>query len=364
MRKGIMFFFVLLCTHVSMAQTNLFPVSGSVGIGTLTPTGKVMISLPTASSGVATMNNYLQLGGGENSVGSRRLIGFGYSVPANMYQPAHIGYIETAGSNLTKGALIFGTRDVETDAEPTERMRIASNGNIGIGTTAPTFKLDINASSAALNVGNSRNSVLSLATFGKSPVTTGYATADNYLQIGAGENAVNGTRLIGFGYSVTANTYQPAYMGYIETTNSGETKGDLIFGTRNAVTDITPTERMRITGAGNIGIGTTTPAEKLSVNGNIRAKKIIISHSDWPDFVFTKKYKLRSLSSVEAFIHKYGYLPEMPTAVQVEKNGISVGDTQALLLKKIEELTLYMIEQQKQITTLEKKIKRIQKNVK
>jgi hypothetical protein len=139
--------------------------------------------------------------------------------------------------------------------------------NVGIGTTSPTFKLDINASTTALNVGNSRNSVLALATLGKT-VTSGYGTVDNYLQIGAGENAIGSTRLIGFGYSVTALANQPAYIGYIETANASNTKGALIFGTRDVETDTAPTERMRITSGGNVGIGETNPGARLYVKGS------------------------------------------------------------------------------------------------
>jgi hypothetical protein len=149
-------------------------------------------------------------------------------------------------------------------------MRITKGGNVGIGTTTDAgYKLDVNgtgrftntiisnSSTNALNVGNSQNSAIALSTFGKTS-TSGYATANNYLQIGAGENATNSTRLIGFGYSITANTNQPAYIGYIETSNTGETKGSLIFGTRDVTTDTAPTERMRITSGGALELGSST----------------------------------------------------------------------------------------------------------
>ena len=138
-----------------------------------------------------------------------------------------------------------------------------------IGTTTDSgFKVNINSSTTALNVGNQSNSVLALSTFSKNPQTTGYGTASNYLQLGAGENGLNGTRLIGFGYSITSNTNQPAYIGYIETLNVGETNGALIFGTRSVTTDTAPTERMRITSGGLVGIGTTSPVQKLHVEGS------------------------------------------------------------------------------------------------
>jgi hypothetical protein len=109
--------------------------------------------------------------------------------------------------------------------------------------------------------------------------------------------------------------------------------------------------------SGNVGIGTSSPSEKLSVNGNISTKKLIVTQLGWSDYVFDTKYKLRSLSSLESFIKKHNHLPELPSAKEVAEKGISVGDNQALLLKKIEELTLYVIQQQKEINNLKQVIK-------
>jgi hypothetical protein len=109
---------------------------------------------------------------------------------------------------------------------------------------------------------------------------------------------------------------------------------------------------------GNVGIGTANPTEKLSVNGNIKAQKLIVTQNGWADYVFDSSYQLRPLSLVEQFIKEHKHLPEVPTNNEVEKNGIDVGETQALLLKKVEELTLYIIEQNKQMTELKKENER------
>lgn len=109
--------------------------------------------------------------------------------------------------------------------------------------------------------------------------------------------------------------------------------------------------------AGNVGIGTTNPQTSLAVNGDITAKKVKVTLLGWSDYVFDSSYQLAPLSQLEKYISQNKHLPDVPSAVVVEKNGIDIGDNQALLLKKIEELTLYIINQEKRIKQLEEKVK-------
>ncbi|MCH5718189.1 hypothetical protein [Niabella hibiscisoli] len=112
---------------------------------------------------------------------------------------------------------------------------------------------------------------------------------------------------------------------------------------------------------GNVGIGTRNPMEKLSVNGKIRAKEIKVETAEntWPDYVFIKEYKLPTLADVEKHIKEKGHLPEVPSASEVSEHehGLELGNNQALLLKKIEELTLYMIDMKKTVDVLIKENK-------
>ena len=96
--------------------------------------------------------------------------------------------------------------------------------------------------------------------------------------------------------------------------------------------------------AGNIGIGTLIPSEKLEVNGKIRAKEIKVEANNWPDYVFKADYNLRSLAETERFIKEHGHLPDVPKAEVVEKEGYSLNEMDKILLKKIEEMTLQMIQ--------------------
>jgi hypothetical protein len=119
---------------------------------------------------------------------------------------------------------------------------------------------------------------------------------------------------------------------------------------------------------GNVGIGTllaTNPhGYKLAVNGTIGAREVMVEvdkpEDTWPDFVFEKKYELLPLAEVEKYINKHKHLPDVPSATDVEKNGLALGENQALLLRKIEELTLYIIEIKKENELLKQKIEYIE----
>jgi len=106
-------------------------------------------------------------------------------------------------------------------------------------------------------------------------------------------------------------------------------------------------------GDGNVGIGTNDPQSKLAVDGTIRATEIkVMEVIGAPDYVFEADYNLRTLEATKAYIEENKHLPEIPSAAEMEANGIELGDMNMRLLKKIEELTLYMIEINKQVQEL------------
>ena len=114
---------------------------------------------------------------------------------------------------------------------------------------------------------------------------------------------------------------------------------------------------------GNIGIGTKSPAYKLDVIGTIRAREILVDLNGvgGADFVFDTNYRLRPLSEVQSFITENKHLPEIQSAKDMQQNGVSVNELQFQLLQKIEELTLYIIEQDQQIKDLQQKVEQLQK---
>lgn len=313
-------------------------INGNIGVGTSSPESKVQINTGNVTNIGLRKELGLYVSGG-GYAGNVQQIGFGYGQDL-LNVPASIGHIVTAASGNTKGALFFATRNVTTDNAPVERMRIDAEGNVGIGTTAPATRLDVQVDA------NRR-----------------FRVSD-----------VSGTQPYDFvtgGTAITLSRPSDGAMANGIYTYSNTTKDNMAIGSRSDLVFLAgssgigyQTERMRILEDGNVGIGITTPSEKLSVNGNIKAKKIIVSQTGWADHVFNDDYQLKPLQEVASFIKMNKRLPEVPSAKEVAEKGVSLGDTQALLLKKVEELTLYLIKMQSQLDSANKKIKRLESSIK
>lgn len=113
-----------------------------------------------------------------------------------------------------------------------------------------------------------------------------------------------------------------------------------------------------------VGIGTTNPTELLTVKGKILAGEVQIENvSSIPDYVFEEDYNLRSIEEVDAYIKEAKHLPDVPSASELEENGYNIGDMNNILLKKVEELTLYMIDMKKSLNEKDAQIKELQEKV-
>ncbi|MCZ2076642.1 MAG: hypothetical protein LC130_16805 [Bryobacterales bacterium] len=119
-------------------------------------------------------------------------------------------------------------------------------------------------------------------------------------------------------------------------------------------------DRLWIDSTGNVGIGATNPAYRLAVDGTIGAKEVIVTNTIWADYVFQPGYRLQGLDEIERYIQENRHLPGIPTEETVKEKGVSIGEMQAKLLAKVEELTLHVIELDKQNKALKAKMARLE----
>lgn len=197
------------------------------------------------------------------------------------------------------------------------------NGNVGIGILTPTSKLVVLQNNTGVTLEPGGNPYFGIVSFNRD-ARTGHIfdPTGNAFQINNG--------------GPTKNLHFQVYSG----------NGWQITGNALVISG----------GNGDIGIGVDNPTEKLSVNGKIRAKEIKVEISNWPDYVFDHEYQIPSLLEIEKYIKANRRLPDMPSAKDVQSNGIDLGEMNKLLLKKIEELTLLMIEQKKELDDLRTKV--------
>ncbi|PWV56391.1 hypothetical protein [Chitinophaga sp. S165] len=121
---------------------------------------------------------------------------------------------------------------------------------------------------------------------------------------------------------------------------------------------------INISNNGSVAIGTTTAGSyKLAVKGSIGAMRVKVSQADWADFVFEPEYHLPSLTDMEAYIKEHRHLPDVPSAKEVSAKGLDLGEMNKILLQKIEELTLHLIEQDKMLRTQKEQINQLTKSL-
>lgn len=253
---------------------------------------------------------------------------------------------------LTGLIFSFSISNAQTNTFPT-------SGKAGIGTITPGSQLEV--------VAPASSEVESLLKLRVSDAPNDFLEINNstFAQ-GVFMPAIRGN-------VVSGNLTALYLLGMTNPANDNGTKPVTVFDSRLPTSKIVnrplfawtsySTFHMTMLANGNLGIGTETPNEKLAVNGKIRAHEIKVETANWPDYVFTKGYELTSLKETEQHIKEKGHLPGIPSAAEVKTNGLKLGEMNAKLLEKIEELTLHLIRMDKKLEHLENDNKELRLNL-
>ncbi len=305
--------------NTASAYRLLINSAGNIGIGTQTPVYKLDINGADATGAIVNFNNngyktiFLNKSGGPGNYN-------------NLTQTNDNGIFWSDATNTgTNGFVIAPWTNSSAG------IRIAGNGNVGIGTSSPASLLSIaNGASDPTNYGqgiqitnaDGKRQQISFIRMWNSVLSAGF-------KAGTTPNTTSNIWGFGTGQAVDAN-FSPDFFS-INLANGNVTMGS------------------------HTGTGIHSDA-RLSVDGKMIAKSIYVTvaTSEWADYVFAKGYKLPSLNEVEVYYKNNKHLIGVPSADEMEKNGNDLGATDAILLKKIEELTIYLVEQNKRLEALEK----------
>jgi len=234
-----------------------------------------------------------------------------------------------------------------------------TNGNVGIGTSSLAARLHVSTSDASVQQRLERTGVgggitdIGTDSDGLKFFVGGYSAATLRVLFGADGNVGIGT------------TSLPAFRLQVNSPNASVQQRFQRTGTGGGITDVgadsdgfrffvggtsSTTLKVLFGANGKVGIGTFNPDSELTVNGTAHAKEVKVDLTvTGPDYVFEKSYALPALESVKTYIDQNKHLPEVPSAKEMEANGINLSEMNMLLLKKVEELTLYVIEQNKRL---------------
>lgn len=321
----------------------------NVGVGTLAPTDKLEIKTATSNYGMVHTDGVISVGSFVGGTGTGK--GGWYGTKSNH-------------------PLFFFSYN-----NPPQ-LSLLQNGNFGVGTLTPEDKFQVNTATSRYGMVQT-DGVVSVGSY-VGGVGTGkggwYGTKSNHPLFFFAYNNPPQVALLpngnmGVGTVTPTNKFQvntsTSNYGVIHTDGTiavgtfvgGTSKGGFI-GTKSNhplylfTNDGGP--QLTVLQNGNVGIGTINPTYQLSVNGNIRSKELVVE-TGWADYVFDEDYKRLSLADVEKFIKVNNHLPNVPSAQNIQTNGLKVGEMQTKMMEKIEELTLYVIELKKEIDLLKAK---------
>ncbi|WP_291285174.1 hypothetical protein [Flavobacterium sp.] len=298
--------------------TNPISTDASVGIGTSSVTSPLTISKSTWNLVPTVEIKHIPENAGCNGC-------------LNVAQK--ISVLDDQGANKSNIGLWINAKNALNNY-----AAVFENGNVGIGTTTPVAKLHIN------NGANTDAAVLATS------------TENNKLIVSSGVTQPANTST----FRITQEFENNRNNGYISFHRGSSVDGGfLTFGSSGE-------EKLRIDPNGNIGVGILNPLFKLDVCGTIRARevKVDLGATCVPDFVFKKDYKLMTLNELEKFVTTQQHLPEIAPEKEMIENGLNVKEFQMKLLQKMEEMTLYIIEQNKKNENQEQELKILKAKIK
>jgi len=396
----------------------------NVGIGTPNPIhSRLEISGSVGSSvalfgadryGVNISSNNPEIGFNFIYNGGTKTIKTGYA--ANFGMDPTNGNVYLGNFNGNQSVADFGSISGYQNV-----MTITQGGNVGLGSTSPSYRLDVTGNQrvtgtplstpgpfgrltaggcfvvdnssdllvikadgsklqcerfSTTNSGSFASSLLINPYGGNVGIGTTTATLGRLMVNGAAGNTVGfftNTVTGGRGVSIVADypgVYFNSYFngghkamaqGYAGLLNFNPNNGDIYFGVdpnvaAGAGSLLSATSILLMNKNGDVAIGTsnTSSGYKLTVNGNVRTKEVVVE-TGWADYVFDDSYKLRNLDEVAVHIQQHKHLPGIPSAKEIETNGLKMGAMQVKMMEKIEELTLYVIDLNKEIEFLKAK---------
>lgn len=389
MKKILLSTFILCFTLASAQTTNTFPLSGNAAVGTLTPsfnmqlhgTTDYILNIPPQPPIYDIFGNILVPGSPGMNV--------------NYGKTARLGLTNTTTGSTSNDGLLLRMSGLNGVIENLENQNLSLiSGGARMTFSGATGKMWFGsdnvppaATTAHVNIvpGNDNGLYIRTSSAGKFGLTVHpKALTDNAIQVTGTDDATknfavqgDGNVSIGgvptsWGRLLITNSTKGASV-HVEHTETGTDHQKLIFFTYK-------NPRTEILKAQNVQTGVTThlffasgktvirndtrTIFQLESNGLLRLRRVKIDEANWPDYVFEKGYQLPALSEVEQFIEQNGHLPNVPSREEVLKNGVEVGEMLRILTEKVEELTLYSIEQQKLIEGQQKVIEELLKNKK
>lgn len=386
---------------------------GNLLLGTTTNSGYRLDIIGSLRTSLDARINNISIGKGSGTGANNIIVGDNALVNNNTgYRNVAIGTNALAYNTIGHSNTVIGAEALANALDTNVRGAVAigalsrASGDQGISigstSTAAIYAISIGAQAMAnaqgtITIGRtSEANVLGNISIGYDArannvggISIGYGlqTTGSYQLLFGNRNAGYGTRDVYFGGGVTqtnASSYGPLTIqptGQSGTNQTGQTiriatgkgtgtgtSGDIHFMTSvprsSGDTLQSIATAMILKGStGNVGIGTIKVADtayKLFVEKGIRTRKVKVDIASWPDYVFGEHYKLQGLAELETYVRKNKHLPEVPSAQEVEREGVNLGDNQAILLKKIEELTLHLIEMNQRVIEMDKRVQQLE----